>query len=126
MLKKILLITCAAVSLHALQAAEVRTDNLTASRTGNAEAKGKDLKAAEREKAKRIEELTEKRQALLLKIHQKRKDLLKNNPKLRRMYLQLLKDTRELALELDANREMRELNDQLQEVERELNQKQKK
>ena len=36
------------------------------------------------------------------------------------MHQQLLKQVRELALELNANREMRTLNDELSEVERQL------
>jgi len=57
---------------------------------------------------------------LIRKIVQKRAELLKNDPKLHRMYIQLLKQTRALALELDSNREMRELNDALSEVEKKI------
>ncbi len=79
-----------------------------------------DPKAAEREKARKIAELNSKRTDLIRRIHEKRQGLLKNNPKLRRMHQQLLKQVRELALELNANREMRTLNDELSEVERQL------
>ena len=79
-----------------------------------------DPKAAEREKAGKIAELNSKRINLIRQIHEKRQGLLKNNPKLRRMHQQLLKQVRELALELNANREMRTLNDELSEVERQL------
>ena len=74
----------------------------------------------------KIQELLYQRNELIRKIHQKRVDLLKNNPKLRRMYLQLLKQTRELAMELDSNREMRMMNDALNEINRKLEQEQKK
>ncbi len=77
-------------------------------------------KTAEQEKAEKIAELNSKRTELIGKIHRKRQELLKNNPKLRRMYQQQLKQTLELALELDANREMRQLNDGLADVERRL------
>ena len=77
-------------------------------------------RAVERERALKLAELNKERTDLLRKIHLKRQELLKNNPKLRRMHQQLLKQTRELALELDANREMRQLNDSLDEVERRL------
>ena len=77
-------------------------------------------KAAEREKAGKIAELNSKRTDLIRRIHEKRQGLLKSNPKLRRMHQQLLKQVRELALELNANREMRTLNDELGEVERQL------
>ena len=79
-----------------------------------------DSKTAEREKARKLAELNSKRTELIRRIHEKRQNLLKNNPKLRRMHQQLLKQVRELALELNANREMRTLNDELSEVERQL------
>ena len=82
--------------------------------------------AAEQEKAKKLAELSIKRTELIRKIHEVRKELLKNNPKLRRMHQQLMKQTRELALELEANREMRKLNDNLTEVERQLEREMKK
>ena len=97
------------------------------SATGNAagtqiETKQKvtDPQAAEREKAGKIAELNSKRTDLIRRIHEKRQGLLKHNPKLRRMHQQLLKQVRELALELNANREMRTLNDELSDVERQL------
>ena len=78
------------------------------------------------EEEARVRELQDQRNELLQKIHRKRVELLKNDPKLRRMYMQLLKQTRELAMELDANREMRIMNDALSEIERKLEREQKK
>ena len=72
---------------------------------------------AEQVKTERIAELNRRKMELIRQIHATRKDLLKNNPKLRRMHQQLLKQARELALELNANREMSKLNDSLSEVE---------
>ena len=72
------------------------------------------------EEEARVRELQDQRNELLQKIHRKRVELLKNDPKLHRMYIQLLKQTRALALELDSNREMRELNDALSEVEKKI------
>ena len=97
-------------------------DGITTSSAAGTETKQKVTgpKAAEREKARKIEELNSKRTDLIRRIHEKRQGLLKNNPKLRRMHQQLLKQVRELALELNANREMRTLNDELGEVERQL------
>jgi|GEM_PF-2576651 len=70
--------------------------------------------------AAKIASLQSEKNELIRKIVLKRTELLKNDPKLHRMYIQLLKQTRALALELDSNREMRELNDALSEVEKKI------
>ena len=109
-----------------LAAAGYAADGITINSAGGAQTETKPKvisgKTAEQERTEKIAELNRKRTELLRAIHLKRKELLKNNPKLRRMYQQLLKQTRELALELDANREMRQLNDSLSDVERRLKQ----
>ena len=97
----------------------ITIDNVAGAQPGTQQ-KVIDRKAAEREKAEKLANLNSKRTELIRKIHEKRQDLLKNNPKLRRLHQQLLKQARELALELNANREMRALNDNLSEVERQL------
>ena len=97
----------------------ITTDNVGGAKTGTPQ-KTISRKAAEREKAEKLANLNNKRTELIRKIHEKRQVLLKSNPKLRRMHQQLLKQARELALELNANREMRTLNDDLTEVERQL------
>ena len=79
-----------------------------------------DIPVAVKKKNDRIQTLTDQQRDLLEKKKQKRKGLLKNNPKIRRMYLQLLKQAQQLALELDADREISQMNDQLQEIERNL------
>lgn len=119
MFKRILLIATALLAVKSYGADGITIDNLSGVKT---ETKQEEIsrKTTEQEKAEKLAELNSKRLELLRKIHQKRQELLKNNPKLRRMYQQLLKQTRELALELDANREMRKLNDSLSEVERRL------
>ena len=63
------------------------------------------------EEAGNIRDLKQQRKELLAKIQKRRSQLLKNNPKLMNMYLRLLKQARELALELDADREIQELNE---------------
>ena len=119
MFKRMLFTAAAFLAAAGFGADGITIDNVSGART---ETKQKTIsqKAAEREKAARIAELNSKKTELTRKIYQKRQELLKNNPKLRRMYQQLLKQTRELALELDANREMRQLNDSLSDVERRL------
>jgi hypothetical protein len=97
----------------------ITTDNVAGAQIGTKQ-KTVDPKTAEREKARKLAELNSKRTELFRKLHEQRQNLLKNNPKLRRMHQQLLKQARELALELNANREMRKLNDELSEVERQL------
>lgn len=124
MFKRIILITAALLVLKTYGADEIRTDNVSGVPTG--ERQIKNPKAADQEITKKIAELSGMKTDLIRKIHEKRKELLKSNPKLRRMHVQLLKQTRELALELDSNREMRKLNDSLIEVERQLEQEKKK
>ena len=97
----------------------ITIDNVSGVQTGK-KPKAMSQETTEQEKAAKIAELNSKKTELIRKIHQKRQELLKNNPKLRRMYQQLLKQTRELALELNANREMRQLNDSLGDVEHQL------
>lgn len=75
------------------------------------------------EEMQKIQELKNLRLEILKNIRKKRAELLSGNPKLRKMYLQLLQLSRELALELDSNREMKELNDAYYEIEKKLNQK---
>ncbi|MBO4646751.1 MAG: hypothetical protein J5806_01180 [Lentisphaeria bacterium] len=72
------------------------------------------------EETAKLAQLQAEKTELLRKIVLKRTELLKNDPKLQRMYIQLLKQTRALALELDSNREMRELNDALADVEKKM------
>jgi len=79
-----------------------------------------DIRAVVKEKDARIRTLTEQHRGLLEKQKQKRKELLKTNPKIRRMYLQILKQVRQLAMELDANREISQINDRIHETEKEL------
>ena len=117
---KRMIFTAAAFLAAAVYGADgITINNVSGART---ETKPKvfSQRAVERERALKLAELNKERTDLLRKIHLKRQELLKNNPKLRRMHQQLLKQTRELALELDANREMRQLNDSLDEVERRL------
>ena len=70
--------------------------------------------------AAKLAELQAEKAELVRKIALKRTELLKNDPKLHRMHIQLLKQIRALALEMDSNREMRELNDALSEVEKKM------
>ena len=79
-----------------------------------------DIQAVVQEKSTRIRTLTDQHRELIEKQKQKRKELLKTNPKIRRMYLQILKEARQLALELDANREISQINDRLHEIEKDL------
>lgn len=67
-----------------------------------------------------VQVLEKQHQALMQKIQLRRVELLKNNPKLRKMYLQILQQARELALELDSDRKMQELNTEAAELEKKL------
>ncbi|MBO4633568.1 MAG: hypothetical protein J5858_16760 [Lentisphaeria bacterium] len=107
-------------------AAAAADQNRKADGTAQSETEPPVRKKISPEEEARIRELQNQRNDLLQKIHQKRVELLKNDPKLRRMYMQLLKQTRELAMELDANREMRLMNDELNEINRKLDREQKK
>ena len=118
MFKRMILTAAALLAFTGYGADGITTSNAAGTQTGTKQKI--DPKAAEREKAQKIAELNSKRTDLIRRIHEKRQGLLKNNPKLRRMHQQLLKQVRELALELNANREMRTLNDELSEVERQL------
>ena len=82
--------------------------------------KNVDIRAVVKEKDARIQTLTVQHRELLEKQKRKRKELLKTNPKIRRMYLQILKQVRQLAMELDANREISQINDRIHETEKEL------
>ena len=73
----------------------------------------------------KIQELETERRALLLKLQQKRIELLKNNPKLHKMYMDILKQTQDLAIELDSDMEIRTLNRELHEIEMQLKEKRK-
>lgn len=119
MFKRMIVIAAAILAAAGYGADGITINNARGARTETKPA-AVSAKNAEQERAAKIAELSSKRTDLIRKIHLKRQDLLKNNPKLRRMYQQLLKQTRELALELDANREMRQLNDGLADVERRL------
>ena len=52
-------------------------------------------------------------------------ELLKNNPKLRKMYLEIVRQTQELAIELDSDLDIRSLNRDLRQVETQLKAKRK-
>ena len=119
MFKRMLFTAAAFLAAAGFGADGITIDNVSGARTETKQ-KAVSQKAAEQEKARKISELNSKRTELIRRIHEKRQGLLKNNPKLRRMHQQLLKQVRELALELNANREMRTLNDELSEVERQL------
>ena len=119
MFKRMILTAAALLAVTGYGADGITTGNAAGTQTETKQ-KAANPKAAEREKARKIAELNSKRTDLIRRIHEKRQGLLKSNPKLRRMHQQLLKQVRELALELNANREMRTLNDELSEVERQL------
>ena len=72
------------------------------------------------EETAKLAKLQAERAELVRKIALKRAELLKHDPKLQRMYIQLLKQVRALALELDSNREMRDLNDALADVDKKM------
>ncbi len=119
MFKRMILTAAALLALTGYGADGITTRNAAGTQTETKQ-KVTNPQAAERARAEKIAELNSKRTGLIRRIHEKRQELLKNNPKLRRMHQQLLKQVRELALELNANREMRTLNDELSEVERQL------
>ena len=115
MIKRIMILSAALMLLNA--AGEDSQDPPDASEQ---EEKTVDIQTVVKGKNEKIQSLTVQHRDLLEKQKRKRKELLKNNPKIRRMYLQILKQARQLALELDANREIRQINDQLQEIEKTL------
>ncbi len=78
-------------------------------------------KKAEKEELAKIQELEEQCAQLRTRIVEKRAQLLKTNPKLTKMYLELVRQARELALELDSNREIQELNEAYLETGKKLN-----
>ena len=123
MIKRMILITAAFLAVKTC-GAEVLSGNKESDSVPGTDQKTVEQKTVEQEKAERIAALNRKRAGLLLKIYKKRQELLRNNPKLRRMYQQLLKQTRDLALELDSNFQMRSLNDSLHDVERQLKKEQ--
>ena len=115
MIKRMMLLSAALLMLNT--AGADASDALSDPESGD---KNIDIQVAVKDKSDRIQTLTDQRKALLERKKQKRKGLLKNNPKIRRMYLQILKQTQQLALELDADREISQMNDQLRDIERNL------
>ena len=79
-------------------------------------------KIAEKEELARIRELEQQHAELLARIRKKRAELLKSNPKMIKMYLDLLKKARELALELDSDPDIQEMNETRSEMEKKLHQ----
>ena len=115
MIKRMMLLSAALLMLNTAGA-----DSSAAPSDSESGDKNIEMQAAVKEKTDRIQTLTDQRRELLEKKKQKRTGLLKNNPKMRRMYLQILKQARQLALELDADREISQMNDQLHDIERNL------
>ena len=115
MIKRMMLLSAVWIAFHAVGADSA--DSPSNSGSGD---KNVDIRTVAKEKDARIRTLTEQHRGLLEKQKQKRKELLKNNPKIRRMYLQILKQVRQLAMELDANREISQINDRIHETEKEL------
>ena len=72
------------------------------------------------------EKLLSEREMLVMKIHKLRMELIKKDPKLRRMYEQLIQQARELAMELESKKEMRNVTESLGEIDSKLNRLQKK
>ena len=88
-------------------------------------AKPEAKKISPEEEREQIRQLEAERIQLLRKIQNKRMELLKNNPKLRKMYLEIIRQTQELAIELDSDLDIRSLNRELREVETQLKAKRK-
>lgn len=72
------------------------------------------------------EKLLSEREMLVLKIHALRLELIKKDPRLRRMYEQLIQQARDLAMELESKKEMRNITESLGEIDSKLNRLQKK
>lgn len=72
------------------------------------------------------EKLLSEREMLVMKIHKLRMELIKKDPKLRRMYEQLIQQARELAMELESKKEMRNVTESLGDIDSKLNRLQKK
>ena len=72
------------------------------------------------------EKLLAEREMLVQKIHAMRLELIKKDPKLRRMYEQLIQQARELAMELESKKEMRNVTESLGDIDSKLNRLQKK
>ena len=123
MINRMILITAAFLAVKTC-GAEALSANKESNAVPGTNQKSLEPKTSEQIKAERIAALDQQRTELMMKIHRKRQELLKNNPKLRKMHQLLLKQTRELALELDSNIQMRKLNDSLRDVERQLEKEQ--
>jgi len=72
------------------------------------------------------EKLLSEREMLVLKIHALRMELIKKDPRLRRMYEQLIQQARDLSMELESKKEMRNITESLGEIDSKLNRLQKK
>ena len=66
------------------------------------------------------EVLNKKRSELLLKIHNKRVELIKSNPSLMELQKKIMALHKELAIRIDNNEEMRKLTDELRLIETKL------
>lgn len=77
--------------------------------------------AADYADSARAQKLLDERKALVLKIHKLRMELIRKDPRLRRMYEQLIQQARELAGELESKKEMRNMTESLGEIDSRLN-----
>ena len=72
------------------------------------------------------ETLLNERKALILKMHRTRLELIRKDPKLKRIHAQITALYRELAVELDSKREMTLLNSDLRLLDSKINSLRKK
>ncbi len=72
------------------------------------------------------EKLLNERRALILKMHKTRLELIKKDPKLKRIHAQITALYKELAVELDSKREMTLLNSDLRLLDSKIDSLQKK
>ena len=75
------------------------------------------LKADEYEKLKLLKE---ERQALSVKMHKKRADIIKKDPSLQELQKKIIALHKELAIRIDNNEEMRELISKFREIETQI------
>jgi hypothetical protein len=69
----------------------------------------------------KLEALKKEKSELLLKMHNKRTELIKANPSLQELQKKIIALHKELAIRIDNNEEMRELANKLRSVESQIN-----
>lgn len=71
-------------------------------------------------------QLFDEREKLILKIHTKRQEIIKKDPRMKNLQAQILSLSRELGIAVDSNREIQQLKEKISSVDSRINNLEKK